>query len=150
MFTLEMIIYLMRKINFENHQTYIIFVSIWTNNTQCPNCFINIHLLVYQYLFMFVFLWWWWSIPKLIQLNVWILPKNDSFNIPFNIALPKIQFKYYSIPKKSSDSIQKIIRFNSQEIIYTGRMGKVPKNCPKSVQNNRKWGLFNFHQKLQI
>ena len=38
--------------------------------------------------------WWqWWPIPNLIQFNVWILPTNDSFNIRFNIALPKIQFK---------------------------------------------------------
>ena len=37
-----------------------------------------------------------------------------------------IQFK-----KKSADSIQKIIQFNSQGIINTGRMGKLPKKCPK-------------------
>ena len=36
---------------------------------------------------------YWCPIPNLIQFNVWILPKNDSFNIQFNIALPKIQFK---------------------------------------------------------
>ena len=29
----------------------------------------------------------------LIRFNVWILPKNDSFNIRFNISLPKIWFK---------------------------------------------------------
>ena len=40
--------------------------------------------------------------------------------------------------KKSADSIQKMIQFNSQGIIDTGRMGKVPKNCPKSVQNRQK------------
>ena len=33
--------------------------------------------------------------------------------------------------KKSADSIQKIIQFNSQGIIDTGRIGKVPKKCPK-------------------
>ena len=42
--------------------------------------------------------------------------------------------------KKSVDSIQKIIQFNSQGIINTGRIGKVPKNCPKSVQNRQKRG----------
>jgi len=41
-----------------------------------------------------------------------------------------IQFK-----KNSADSIQKITQFNSQGIIDTGCTGKVPKNCPKSVQN---------------
>ena len=54
--------------------------------------------------------------------------KNDSFNIQLDIAFPKIQFK-----ENSADSIQKIIQFNSQEIIDTGQIGKVPKNCPKSV-----------------
>ena len=48
-----------------------------------------------------------------------------------------IQFK-----NNSADSIQKIIQFNSQGIIDTGRIGKVPKNCPKSVQNRQKRGLF--------
>ena len=41
-----------------------------------------------------------------------------------------IQFKI-----NSDDSIQKIIQFNNQGIIDTGRIGRVPKNCPKSVQN---------------
>ena len=60
-----------------------------------------------------------------------------------NIALLKIQFKMlFNSKKNSADSIQKIIQFNSQGIINTGRMGKVPKNCPKSVQNRQKRGLF--------
>ena len=33
--------------------------------------------------------------------------------------------------KNSADSIQKIIQFNRQGIIDTGRIGKVPKKCPK-------------------
>ena len=33
--------------------------------------------------------------------------------------------------ENSADSIQKIIQFNSQGIIDTGRIGKVPKKCPK-------------------
>ena len=39
-----------------------------------------------------------------------------------------IQLKEYS-----ADSIQKIIEFNSQGIIYTGQIGaqKLPKKCPK-------------------
>ena len=48
-----------------------------------------------------------------------------------------IQFKI-----NSGDSIQKKIQFNSQGIIDTGRIGKVPKKCPKSVQNRQKRGLF--------
>ena len=31
----------------------------------------------------------------------------------------------------SDDSIQKSIKFNSQEIIDTGQIRKVPENCPK-------------------
>ena len=42
----------------------------------------------------------------------------------------------------SDDSIQKSIQFNSQEIIDTGQMEKVPKNSPKSNQNRHKRGLF--------
>ena len=70
-----------------------------------------------------------------------------------------IQFK-----KKSADSIQKIIQFISQGIIDTGRMGKVPKNYLKNVQNRLKKGLFikngkyrfkiwfiySFHDKIQF
>ena len=70
-----------------------------------------------------------------------------------------IQFK-----KNSADSIQKIIQFNSQGLFDTGRIGKVPENCPKSVQNRQKRGLFikngkywfkiwfihSFHGKIQF
>ena len=48
-----------------------------------------------------------------------------------------IQFKI-----NSGNSIQKIIQFNSQGMINTGLIGKVPKNWPKSVQNRQKRGLF--------
>ena len=41
----------------------------------------------------------------------------------------------------SDDSIQKSIKFNSQEIIDTGRIGKVPNDCPKSVQIRQKGGF---------
>ena len=76
------------------------------------------------------------------------MPINDSFNIGFNIALPKIQFKnIIQLKENSADSIQKIIQFNSQGLFDTGRIGKVPKNCPKSVQNRQKG---TFHQKWQI
>ena len=65
--------------------------------------------------------------------------KNDSFNIRFNIALLKIQFKIlFSSKKISADSIQKMIQFISQGIIDTGRMGKVPKNYLRNVQNRLK------------
>ena len=55
---------------------------------------------------------------------------------------PRFNSKYYSIQKNSADSIQKIIQFNSQGLFDTGRIGKVPENCPKSVQNRQKRGLF--------
>ena len=68
------------------------------------------------------------------------------------------------LKKKSADSIQKIIQFNSQGLFDTGRIGKVPENCPKSVQNRQKRGLFikngkyrfkiwfihSFHNKIQF
>ena len=54
---------------------------------------------------------------------------------------PRFNSKYYSIQKKSADSIQKKIQFNSKGIINTGRLGKVPKNCPKSAQNRQKGGF---------
>ena len=70
-----------------------------------------------------------------------------------------IQFKI-----NSGDSIQNIIQFNSQGMINTGRIGKVPKNWPKSVQNRQKRGIFiqngtygfktwfihSFHDKIQF
>ena len=57
------------------------------------------------------------------------MPKNDSFNIQFNIALPnKILI---NSKKKSADPIQKKNQFNSQGILDTDRIGNVHKNCPK-------------------
>ena len=50
----------------------------------------------------------------------------------------------------SADSIQKIIQFNTLAIIDTGRIGKVPKNCPKSVQNRQKRRLFIKNGKNQL
>ena len=44
-----------------------------------------------------------------------------------------IQFKI-----NSGDSIQNIIQFNSQGIIDTGQIGKVPKKCPKNDQKMSK------------
>ena len=66
-----------------------------------------------------------------------------------------IQFKI-----NSGDSIQNIIQFNSQGMINTGRIGKVPKN----VQNRQKrgliikngkyrfknWAIHSFHDKIQF
>ena len=77
---------------------------------------------------------------------------------------PRFNSKCYSIQKNSADSIQKIIQFNSQGLFDTGRIGKVPENCPKSVQNRQKRGLFikngkyrfkiwfihSFHGKIQF
>ena len=56
---------------------------------------------------------------------------------------PRFNSKYIiQLKKNSADSIQKIIQFNSQGLFDTGRIGKVPENCPKSVQNRQKRGLF--------
>ena len=49
------------------------------------------------------------------------------------LLFPRFNSKYYLIQniiqlkKNSADSIQKIIQFNSQGIIDTGQIGKVPK-----------------------
>ena len=40
--------------------------------------------------------------------------------------------------KNYTGSIQKIIPFNSQGIIDTGQIGKVPNDCPKSVEIRQK------------
>ena len=66
-----------------------------------------------------------WSIQYLIQ---YCFTQDSIQNI--------IQFK-----ENSADSIQKIIQFNSQGIIDTGRIGKVPNDCPKSVQIRQKGGF---------
>ena len=57
-----------------------------------------------------------------------------QFNIFDSILLAKIQFQQLFNSK--------IIQFNSQALIDTGRFGKLPKKCPKSVQNRQKIGLF--------
>ena len=57
------------------------------------------------------------------------------------LLYPRFNSKYYSIQINSGDSIQKIIQFNSQGIIDTGRIGKVPNDCPKSVQIRQKGGF---------
>ena len=44
---------------------------------------------------------------------------------------PRFNSKDYSIQKKSADSNQKIIQFNSQGIIDTGRMGKIAQKVSK-------------------
>ena len=80
------------------------------------------------------------------------------------LLFPRFNSKYDSIKKKSADSIQKIIQFICQGILDTGRMGQVPKNYLKNVQNRLKKGLFikngkyrfkiwfihSFHDKIQI
>ena len=47
------------------------------------------------------------------------------------LRYPRFNSKYYSIKKNSAYSIQKIIQFNSQGIINTCRIGKVPENYQK-------------------
>ena len=85
----------------------------------------------------------------MIQFKILFNSKNiTQFKKNSIMLYPRFNSKYYSIQniiqfkKNSIDSIQKIIQFNSQGLIDTGRKGKVPKNCPKSVQNRQK-GVFN-------
>ena len=52
--------------------------------------------------------------------------------------------------KKSADSIQKMIQFNSQGIMDTGRIGKGPKNCPKSVKYRQKKGAYRQKWRILI
>ena len=73
----------------------------------------------------------------------------------FNSVFDSILFIQNSIQtiiqlKKYADSIQKKIQFNSKGIIDTGPIGKVPKNCLKSVQNRLKRGLFIKNGKYQF
>ena len=47
------------------------------------------------------------------------------------LLYPTFSSKYVSFQKKSADSIEKIIQFNSQGIIDTGQIRRVPKKCSK-------------------
>ena len=61
------------------------------------------------------------------------------------LLYPRFNSKYYSIQKKSADSIQKIIQLICQGIIDTGWMGQVPKNYLKNVQNRLKqFSIYTF------
>ena len=69
------------------------------------------------------------SIQCLNFAKKWLIQYSIQYCFTQESIQTIIQFK-----KSSSDSIQKIILFNSQGVINTGRVGKVPENCPKSVQ----------------
>ena len=47
------------------------------------------------------------------------------------LLYPTFSSKYVSFQKKSADSIEKIIQLNSQGIIDTGQIRRVPKKCSK-------------------
>ena len=78
-----------------------------------------------------------------LRKNVTLGARGGRYPIWFNSMFEFCQKKWFiqysiqfcltqdSIQKNSADSIQKIIQFNSQGIINTGRMGKLPKKCPK-------------------
>ena len=71
--------------------------------------------------------------------------KMIQFYICFNIAPSK------SIQINSGDSIQNIIQFNSQKIIDSGRIRKVPKGCQISTQKLSKIDKKEaFYQNLKI
>ena len=48
------------------------------------------------------------------------------------------------LKKIDGDSIQSIIQFKYQVIIYTGRIRKFPEKCPKFVQIRQKVGLLKI------
>ena len=54
------------------------------------------------------------------------------YSIQYYFTKDSIQ-NIIQLKKNSVDSIQKIIQFNSQDIIDTGQIGKVPKNCKVKV-----------------
>ena len=85
------------------------------------------------------------SLSDLIQyLNFakkWFIQYSIQYCFPQNSIQNIIELK------KIAGSIQKIFQINSQGIIDTGRIGKVPKNCPISVQNKQKRGLFMKNNK---
>ena len=65
----------------------------------------------------------------------WFTSTFDSILLTQNSIQTIIQFKI-----NSGDSIQKKIQCDSQGIIHTGRIRKVPKRCPKSLKNRQKGG----------
>ena len=93
-----------------------------------------------------------------------VVSDTQSDSIQF-LNFAKKWFIHYSIQYCfTQDSIQNIIQFKSQGIIDTAQIGKVPKNCPKSVQIRQKRGLFikngryrfkiwfihSFHDKIHL
>ena len=76
------------------------------------------------------------SIQCLNFAKVWFIQYSIQYRFTQDSIQNIIQFK-----ENSADSIQKIIQFNSQGIIDTGRIGKVPNDCPKSVQIRQKGGF---------
>ena len=68
------------------------------------------------------------TIPYLIHFNKFEFCQKMIHSIFDSLLLPKNQFKLLLNSKKSTDSFQKKIQFNSQGIIDTGRIGKVPKD----------------------
>ena len=66
------------------------------------------------------------SIQCLKFAKKWLIQYSIQYRFTQDSIQNIIQFK-----KNSADSIQKIIQFNSQGLFDTGRIAKVPENCPK-------------------
>ena len=80
------------------------------------------------------------------------------------LLYPRFNSKYYSIPKKSADSIQKMIQFNSQGIRILVEKEKSPKIAQKVSKIDKKrelfikngkyrfkiWFIHSFHNKIQF
>ena len=70
---------------------------------------------------------------------------NSTFN---SILLyPRFNSKSYSIQNISQFQNNLLIQFNSQGIMDTGRIGKVPKKCPK---RQKKGGTFLQKRQISI
>ena len=75
----------------------------------------------------------------------WFNSIFDSILFTKNSIQTIIKFKIIS-----GDSIQNTIQFNSQGIIDTGQIWKMPKKCPKGDQNKQKQGAFYHKFKILI
>ena len=122
---------------------------LWMERTGLPSCLLGIVVNDTQSD----------SIQYLNFAKKWFIQYSIQYCFTQDSIQNIIQFKI-----NSGDSIQNIIQFNSQGMINTGRIGKVPKNWPKSVQNRQKrgliikngkyrfknWVIHSFHDKIQF
>ena len=85
------------------------------------------------------------SIQYLNFVKKWFIQYSIQYHITHDSIKNIIQFK-----ENSAESIQKMIQFNSQGVIDTGRIGKVSKNSPKSVHNRQKGGFLSKMESIDL